>query len=179
MGLFDKIFGKGAKKSPYSYIAEIAALTAPDSGVSERLSSAFAEPYEYFIKVEYRFDPRGLVIGIESNETLFWVSLADELAAAGYLFEVPSECTLEKFTKSSERLKTYDTIKDAVSSAGLDENGSVEKWCADINRELGGKALLCRFDIGTDSFPLAVVSADVFPQIQKLASDNKRKVEKL
>lgn len=179
MGLFDKLFGKGSKKSPYSYIAEIAELTAPGSGISEVLSGSFAEPYEYFIKVEYRFDARGLVIGMVDNETMFWISLVDELISENYAFEAENEWKLEKFTEKLGRLKSYDMIRDAVSSAELDENGNIEKWCGDINRALDGKACLCRFDINSDSFPLVIVSGDVLPQIQKLASDNKRKIDKL
>lgn len=179
MGLFDKLFGKGAKKNGYSYIAEIAGLTAPDSGISERLSGAFAEPYEYFIKVEYRFDKRGIVIGMVDNETMFWISLIDELAAKDYVFEAERGCRLEEFNAKLKRMKSYDMIKDAVSAAAPDENGNVEKWCGDINRALGGKAFLCRFDIDSDSVPLVIVSADILPQIQKLAADNKHSIEKL
>ena len=179
MGLFDKLFGKSAKKSGYSYIAEIAGLTAPDSGISELLSSAFAEPYEYFIKVEYRFDRRGIVIGMVDNETMFWISMIDELAAKDYVFEAESGCGLERFSAALKRMKSYDMIKDAVSAVDLDENGTVENWCGDINRALEGKASLCRFDINSDSIPLITVSGDILPQIQKLAADHDHRIEKL
>ncbi len=179
MGLFDKLFGKGTKKSGYSYIAEIAGLIAPDSNISKCLSGAFAEPYEYFIKVEYRFDKRGIVIGMVDNETLFWISLVDELAAKDYVFEAESGCKLEKFNAALKRMKSYNMIKDAVSAVDLDENGNVKKWCGDINRALEGKAFLCCFDIDSDSLPLVIVSGDILPQIQKLAADNKHRIEKL
>ncbi|MDE7229020.1 MAG: hypothetical protein K2N56_00940 [Oscillospiraceae bacterium] len=179
MGLFDKLFGKGAKKSGYSYIAEIAELTAPGSGISEVLSGAFAEPYEYFIKVEYRFDARGLVIGMVDNETMFWISLVDELAAKDYVFEAERGCKLEKFNTALKRMKSYDMIKDTVSAVDLNENGDVGKWCGDINRALEGKAFLCCFDIDSDSVPLVIVSGDILPQIQKLAADHDHRIDKL
>lgn len=172
MGLFDKLFGKGKKNSGYSFIADIARLIAPESGIAEKLTGAFAEPYEYFIKVEWRFDARGLVIGMVENEKLFWISMVDELAAKGYVFEADCKCSLEEFLTALGRINSYDTIKDAVSSVKLDENENAEKWGAEINRFLGESTSVCYLDIDSDSYPLVILSGEILPQVQKLAADN-------
>ena len=176
MGLFDKLFGKGKKKGGYSHIADIAKLIAPESGVSEKLAGAFAEPYEYFIKVEWRFDARNLVIGMVENEKLFWVSLVDELAAKEFVFEVDYKCELEDFLDALKRISSYDTIKAAVENIQFDENESAEKWGAQINAALGDTAAVCWFDIDSDSYPLVILSGDILPQVQKLAADNGHRI---
>ena len=176
MGLFDKLFGKGKKKDGYSFIADIAKLIAPESGVSEKLSGAFAEPYEYFIKVEWQLDARGLVIGMVENKKLFWISLVDELAAKGCVFEVDYKCELEDFLDALKRINSYDTIKTAVEGIQFDENEDAEKWGAQINSALGDTAAVCCFDIDSDSYPLVILSGEILPQVQKLAEDNGHKI---
>lgn len=178
MGLFDKLFGKN-KKGGSSFIADIAALTAPGSGVSERLSGAFAEPYEYFIKIEYRFDERGVVIGMVDNETLFWIALIDELKAKDYVFEAERGCKIEEFLSALRRMKSYDLIKDAVSAIDFDEDAGVEAWGRELNLALKEKAFLCCFDIEPGGLPLVIVSGETLPRLQKLAADNGHKIEKL
>lgn len=176
MGLFDKLFGKGKKKGGYSHIAEIAKLIAPESGVSEKLSGSFAEPNEYFYKVEWRFDARNMVIGMVENEKMFWVSLVDELAANGDVFEVDYKCELEDFLDALKRLNNYSLIESAFSDVKLNENDSAEVWGKEINLALGGKAFVCRFDIDSDSYPLVIVDGETLPKVQKLAEDNSHKV---
>lgn len=178
MGLFDKMFGKGKKKGGYSFIADIAALIAPESGISEKFAGAFAEPTEYFYKVEWRFDARGMVIGMVENEKLFWISLVDELAAKGFVFEVDYKCELEDFLGALARMSSYNTIKAAVESVTLDKNDSAEKWGAAINSALGDSAAVCYFDIDSDSYPLVILSGEVLPQAQKLAADHSYKIVK-
>lgn len=178
MGLFDKLFGKGKKKDGYSFIADIAALIAPESGISEKLSGAFAEPTEYFYKVEWRFDARNMVIGMVENKTMFWISLVDELAAKEFVFEVDYKCELEDFIHALSRIHSYDTIKAAVDGIQFDENESAEKWGAQINAALGDDAAVCYFDIDSDSYPLVILSGEILPQAQKLAEDNGHKIVK-
>lgn len=176
MGLFDKLFGKGKKKDGYSFIADIAALIAPESGISEKLSGAFAEPTEYFYKVEWRFDARNMVIGMVENKTMFWISLVDELAAKEYLFEVDYKCELEDFLDALARINSYDTIKNAVEGIKFDENEDAEKWGAAINSVLGDTASVCFFDIDSDSYPIMILNGEILPQVQKLAADNDYKI---
>lgn len=178
MGLFGNIFGKGKKKGGYSHIADIAKLIAPDSGVSEKLAGAFAEPYEYFSKVEWRFDARNMVIGLVDNEKMFWVSLVDELAAKGFIFEVDYKCELEDFIDALKRISSYDKISSAVESISFDENESAEEWGAQINGALGGAAAVCYFDIDSDSYPLVILSGDILPKAQRLAEDNSHIIAK-
>lgn len=178
MGLFDKLLGKGKKKGGYSHIADIAKLIAPDSGVSEKLAGAFAEPYEYFSKVEWRFDARNMVIGLVDNEKMFWVSLVDELAAKEFIFEVDYKCELEDFLDALKRINSYDKISSAVENISFDENESAEEWGARINSALGDNAAVCYFDIDSDSYPLVILSGGILSKVQKLAEDNSHKITK-
>lgn len=178
MGLFGNLFGKNVGgKGGYSYISEIARLLTDNETVHANLKAALDTPDKYFSENEWRYAERGVVVGKTDRKTLYWLALVDELAEGGCVFEVDYKCELEEFLGALERLNNYGLIENAVGSVKLAEDENIEAWGEELNAALCEKAFVCFIDIDSDSYPLVIVEGGSLEKVQKLAENNKQRIE--
>lgn len=183
MGLFKKdplkqIFEDYELEDGKDILEQARAISQDDSQVVKAVGYAVAEPLKYFKNNAARFKERGIdfnnheLAGEFEPDDLLMVAMTDELKERGYSVEVDVKCGLEDFLRALEQLKTYYLIADAIPeqknkiSGIFTDEGDVDVWIEEINGELDGKAYVLYNDIGLDSYPLIIVTPEVFRELE-------------
>lgn len=147
------------------------AISSDDKTVMKQIKLAVDDPRKYCKQNMERFDERG--IDLEDDEfldeldhdELLWLAMVDELEANNYAFEFDWKCELKDFLWGLEQLKNYSLIADAVKTISFDESNDIEAWGKELNIALGGKIKICYLDIDSDSYPIAIITAEAFESI--------------
>lgn len=176
MGLFKKdplkeIFEDYDRGDCEDILETARAISGNDRRVAAAVDSALDDPKKYIKQNEKRFNERGiefdeknLADDLDADKLLF-LAMLDELEAFEYAFEFDYKCELEDFLWGLTQIKNYDLIGNVIRAMELDEDGDIEKWAKDINKALGGKAYICYIHIGSDSYPLTIVTHEAFEKI--------------
>lgn len=154
------------------------AISRNDSEVVKRVEYLLRDPKKYLKENAKRFDERGIDIGdnkiadeYEISDLLF-LAMVNELEEHGYSIEVDFMCKPEEFLEALERLKTYDLIADVIPKEKKEvldiftDEGDVDVWIEELNKVLEGKACVCYNDIDSDSYPLIIVTPEVFKELE-------------
>lgn len=171
MGLFKKdplkaIF-EDYEREDHEDIFETAGLISEnDPEVMAAMEAALNDPVKYINKTAGLFSERGIELDDEDSfedldaDEFLYLGMVNELEEHGFAFEFDYKCELEDFLWGLEQLNNYGLIEDVIKSVKLDKSDDIETWGKLINEALGGKAKLVYIDIDSDSYPIAVVTAD-------------------
>lgn len=179
MGLFKKdllkeIF-KDYEREDHEDIFETAKLiSGNDAEVMTAMEAALSDPVKYLKETAEQFSERGIEFDDEDSfedldaDEFLYLGMVNELEEHGYAFEFDYKCGLEDLLWGLEQTKNYSTIADVISTIELNEKDDIEVWGKSLNEALdnnGDKARLIYIDIGSDSYPVAVVTADTLEKI--------------
>lgn len=171
MSLFKKdplkeIF-KEYEREDHEDIFETAKLiSGNDPEVMAAMETALGDPIKYlkenaelFSERGIEFDDGGSFEDLDADELLY-LGMVNELEEHGFAFEFDWKEGLEDFIWGLEQTKNYGLISDVIKSVKLERSDDVEIWGKLINEALGNKAKLVYIDIDSDSYPVAIVTAD-------------------
>ena len=171
MGLFKKdplkaIF-KDYEREDHEDIFETAKIiSGNDPEVMAAMEAALSDPVKYLKENAEQFSERGIYLDDEDSfedlddDEFLYLGMVNELEEHGFAFEFDWKEELEDFLWGLEQTKNYGLIEDVIKSVKLDRSDDVEAWGKLINEALGDKAKLIYIDIDSDSYPVAIVTAD-------------------
>ena len=171
MSLFKKdplmaIF-KDYERDDHEDIFETAKLiSGNDPEVMAAMEAALSDPVKYLKENAEQFSDRGIYFDnggsfedLDADELLY-LGMVNELEEHGFAFEFDWKAELEDFLWGLEQTKNYGLIEDVIPTVKLSEEDDIEVWGKLINEALGDKAKLIYIDIDSDSYPVAIVTAD-------------------
>lgn len=176
MGLFKKdplkaIFDDYEREDHEDIFETAKLISGNDPGVMTAMEAALSDPVKYIKETAELFSERGIELDdegsfedLDADEFLF-LGMVNELEEHGFAFEFDYKCEVEDFLWGLEQLNNYGLIEDVIKSVKLDRSDDVEAWGKLINEALGDKAKLVYISIDSDSYPIAVVSADLMEEI--------------
>lgn len=146
-------------------------ISGNDPEVMTAMEAALNDPIKYIKETAELFSERGIELDdedsfedLDDDEFLF-LGMVNELEEHAFAFEFDYKCELEDFLWGLEQTKNYGLIEDVINTVKLSKEDDVEVWGKSLNEALGSKARLIYIDIDSDSYPVAVVTADTLEKI--------------
>lgn len=141
-------------------------ISGNDPEVMAAMEAALSDPVKYLKENAERLSERFIELDDEDSfadldaDEFLYLGMVDELEEHGFAFEFDWKCELEDFLWGLEQTKNYGLIEDVIKTVKLNEEDDIEVWGKALNKALGDKAKLIYIDIDSDSYPVAIVTAD-------------------
>ena len=141
-------------------------LLTEDSSVRSAIETCIASPWDYFDENIDRYDDRGIEDD-ESEDTIVWIGIADELIESGNAIELDWKAELEDFTYFMKELADQKNLP--LQYECLYEDGDIPSWCKVLD-EKWEEAGFCvgAMDIDSDSYVMFICSRETLTELTQL-----------
>ena len=106
-------------------------LLTEDSSIYDAFENCLESPWSYFEENIDRYDERGIDED-ETEETIIWLGIADELLDANKAIELDWNPELEDFTYFMKSLADKKNLQ--IEDDWFDEEDTITNWCSILDR---------------------------------------------
>lgn len=167
MGFLDKFKGKDKDKKPrqneygtaYKRMVE---LFDVDADTAAKLNSCIDDPRAYYDENAEIYKERGVASDTD-EDIIIWLGIVDILIEQGKLFEFDYSVECEDFIYGINEINNYDL---AMEENCLDEDADITEWLEILHNEwVQSGFVIAGMDIDSDSYPIFIISKDVFDKL--------------
>lgn len=171
MGFLDKFKGKDKDKNKdkkpeqneygaaYKRMIE---LLDVDADTAAKLNSCIDDPHAYYDENAEIYDERGVASDTD-EDTIIWLGIVDILIEQGKLFEFDYSVECEDFIYGINEINYYDLTFDQDS---MDKDANITEWLEVLHNEwVQSGFVIAGMDIDSDSYPVFIISKDVFDKL--------------
>ena len=149
-------------KEVYTRIVQ---LLTEDGSIHDAIENCLESPWSYFEENIDRYDERGIDED-ETEETIIWLGIADELLDANEAIELDWNPELEDFTYFMKSLADKKNLQ--VEDDWFDEEDTITNWCSILDRrwEIEGFCV-GGIDIDSDSYVLFICKVETLKELRE------------
>ena len=143
----------------------IVRLLTEDSSIYDAIENCLESPWSYFEENIDRYDERGIDED-ETEETIIWLGIADELLDANEAVELDWNPELEDFSYFMKSLADKKNLQ--MEDDWFDEEDTITNWCSILDRrwEIEGFCV-GGIDIDSDSYVLFICEVETLKELTK------------
>ena len=116
-------------KEVYTRIVQ---LLTEDGSIHDAIENCLESPWSYFEENIDRYDERGIDED-ETEDTIIWLGIADELIDANEAIELDWNPELEDFTYFMKSLADKKNLQ--IEDDWFDEEDTITNWCSILDRK--------------------------------------------
>ena len=141
----------------------IVRLLTEDSSIYDAIENCLESPWSYFEENIDRYDERGIDED-ETEETIIWLGIADELIDANEAVELDWNPELEDFSYFMKLLAEKKNLQ--MEDDWFDEEDTSTNWCSILDRrwEIEGFCV-GGIDIDSDSYVLFICEVETLKEL--------------
>ena len=141
----------------------IVRLLTEDSSIYDAIENCLESPWSYFEENIDRYDERGIDED-ETEETIIWLGIADELLDANEAVELDWNPELEDFSYFMKSLADKKNLQ--MEDDWFDEEDTITNWCSILDRrwEIEGFCV-GGIDIDSDSYVLFICKEETLKEL--------------
>ena len=147
-------------KEVYTRIVQ---LLTEDGSIHDAIENCLESPWSYFEENIDRYDERGIDED-ETEETIIWLGIADELLDANEAVELDWNPELEDFSYFMKSLADKKNLQ--MEDDWFDEEDTITNWCSILDRrwEIEGFCV-GGIDIDSDSYVLFICKEETLKEL--------------
>lgn len=147
-------------KEVYTRIVQ---LLTEDGSIHDAIENCLESPWSYFEENIDRYDERGIDED-ETEDTIIWLGIADELIDANEAIELDWNPELEDFTYFMKSLADKKNLQ--IEDDWFDEEDTITNWCSILDRKWE-TASFCvgGIDIDSDSYVLFICKEETLKEL--------------
>lgn len=149
-------------KEVYTRIVQ---LLTEDGSIHDAIENCLESPWSYFEENIDRYDERGIDED-ETEDTIIWLGIADELIDANEAVELDWNPELEDFTYFMKSLADKKNLQ--MEDDWFDEEDTITNWCSILDRrwEIEGFCV-GGIDIDSDSYVLFICKVETLKELRE------------
>ena len=149
-------------KEVYTRIVQ---LLTEDGSIHDAIENCLESPWSYFEENIDRYDERGIDED-ETEDTIIWLGIADELIDANEAIELDWNPELEDFSYFMKSLADKKNL--LVEDDWFDEEDTITNWCSILDRrwEIEGFCV-GGIDIDSDSYVLFICKVETLKELRE------------
>lgn len=149
-------------KEVYTRIVQ---LLTEDGSIHDAIENCLESPWSYFEENIDRYDERGIDED-ETEETIIWLGIADELLDANEAVELDWNPELEDFSYFMKSLADKKNLQ--MEDDWFDEEDTITNWCSILDRrwEIEGFCV-GGIDIDSDSYVLFICKVETLKELRE------------
>lgn len=149
-------------KEVYTRIVQ---LLTEDGSIHDAIENCLESPWSYFEENIDRYDERGIDED-ETEDTIIWLGIADELIDANEAIELDWNPELEDFTYFMKSLADKKNLQ--IEDDWFDEEDTITNWCSILDRrwEIEGFCV-GGIDIDSDSYVLFICKVETLKELRE------------
>ena len=149
-------------KEVYTRIVQ---LLTEDGSIYDAIENCLESPWSYFEENIDRYDERGIDED-ETEDTIIWLGIADELIDANEAIELDWNPELEDFSYFMKSLADKKNL--LVEDDWFDEEDTITNWCSILDRrwEIEGFCV-GGIDIDSDSYVLFICKVETLKELRE------------
>ena len=138
-------------------------LLTEDGSIHDAIENCLESPWSYFEENIDRYDERGIDED-ETEETIIWLGIADELIDANEAVELDWNPELEDFSYFMKSLADKKNLQ--MEDDWFDEEDTITNWCSILDRrwEIEGFCV-GGIDIDSDSYVLFICEVETLKEL--------------
>ena len=147
-------------KEVYTRIVQ---LLTEDGSIHDAIENCLESPWSYFEENIDRYDERGIDED-ETEETIIWLGIADELIDANEAVELDWNPELEDFTYFMKSLADKKNLQ--IEDDWFDEEDTITNWCSILDRKWEAEGFCVGgIDIDSDSYVLFICEVEMLKEL--------------
>lgn len=149
-------------KEVYTRIVQ---LLTEDGSIHDAIENCLESPWSYFEENIDRYDERGIDED-ETEDTIIWLGIADELIDANEAVELDWNPELEDFSYFMKSLADKKNLQ--MEDDWFDEEDTITNWCSILDRrwEIEGFCV-GGIDIDSDSYVLFICKVETLKELRE------------
>lgn len=141
----------------------IVRLLTEESSIHDAIENCLESPWSYFEENIDRYDERGIDED-ETEETIIWLGIADELLDANKAIELDWNPELEDFSYFMKSLAEKKNLQ--VEDDWFDEEDTITNWCSILDRKWEAAGFCVGgIDIDSDSYVLFICKEETLKEL--------------
>lgn len=159
-------------KEVYTRIVQ---LLTEDGSIHDAIEDCLESPWSYFEENIDRYDERGIDED-ETEETIIWLGIADELIDANEAVELDWNPELEDFTYFMKSLSDKKNLK--IEDDWFDEEDTITNWCSILDRKWEAAGFCVGgIDIDSDSYVLFICKEETLKELTEWSNRIDQRIE--
>ena len=147
-------------KEVYTRIVQ---LLTEDGSIHDAIENCLESPWSYFEENIDRYDERGIDED-ETEETIIWLGIADELLDANEAVELDWNPELEDFSYFMKSLADKKNLQ--MEDDWFDEEDTITNWCSILDRRWETEGFCVGgIDIDSDSYVLFICEVETLKEL--------------
>ena len=160
-------------KEVYTCIVQ---LLTEDSSIHDAIENCLESPWSYFEENIDRYDERGIDED-ETEETIIWLGIADELIDANEAIELDWKPTLEDFTYFMKSLADKKNLQ--IEDDWFDEEDTITNWCSILDRKWATAGFCVGgVDIDSDSYVLFICKDETLKELTEWSNRIDQRIDR-
>ena len=159
-------------KEVYTRIVQ---LLTEDGSIHDAIEDCLESPWSYFEDNIDRYDERGIDED-ETEETIIWLGIADELIDANEAVELDWNPELEDFTYFMKSLADKKNLQ--IEDDWFDEENTITNWCSILDRKWEAAGFCVGgIDIDSDSYVLFICKEETLKELTEWSNRIDQRIE--